>query len=442
MVCFWSGPTHHLYGSRTSCTSHRCRRVCSPRTKMWNTSSLWVTEFARAHKVYVLFVAGDGLALMRVNHLLKSKSDLYIDTSPVLIPIQGLLAHPTAPRSAHSTRPAFLWVSGSLRAISNLCGPTTGEHPHGLFHLMHCEWRLHRQFIMWCAAKVDNRQVVEDPSVSQFNSSRFFFLNVLTRACAEYINFLANSPGAPSFDDPAPILAHAEANIDFAWVCHFLYDAGFFVLDFLQGVRANESRHLDLLWREFFASAHTGTANKTQYVPMSIMRVFWGLALEPQLDALYHRIRTIPSSQSWGCGVGWDMAVEMLNAAIKSHIQHQVSHEQISNFLANWALIESVQARLRDYIYGHRQNAGRSSHSADATTDVNKLVDEFKSVIGTTWSQAIRPNSNSHLTSGPQRASVPWREVQNTMTRTGQDAPHSQIRKHVAGLTPFFHWAP
>ena len=317
-----------------------------------------------------------------------------------------------------------------------------GEHPHGLFHLMHAEWRLHRQFIMWAAAEVKNEQVVEDPKVSHFNVSRFFFLNVLTRACAEYLNFLAKTPGAPSFDDPIPILAHAEANIDFAWVCHFAYDAGFFALDFLQGVRGNNSHLLDLLWREFFASAHTGTANKTQYVPMSIMRVFWGMALTPELDALYHRIRTIPSGDSLGSGVGWDMAVEMLNAAIKAHVEHRVSHEQISNFLANWALLESVQERLRDYMYAGRGNTRRASHTIDATPDVNKLVAKFKSVIGHTWAQAIRPNHISHVTQGHQRASVPWREVHNTMSRAGADAPHMQIRKHVTGLTSFFTWAP
>ena len=245
-----------------------------------------------------------------------------------------------------------------------------GEHPHGLFHWMHAQWRLHRQFIMWAAhvKGIDNKQVVEDPNVSQFNSHRFFFLNVLTRACAEYLNFLANSPGAPSFDDPVPILARAEANIDFAWVCHFAYDAGFGVLDFLQAVRANESKRLDLLWREFFASAHTGTAHKTQYVPMSIMRVFWGMAMTPELDALYHRIRTIPSGDSMGCGVGWDMAIEMLNAAIKAHVLHQVSHAQIKQFLANWALLECVQERMRDYIYGGRAGVRRSSHAGMCLT--------------------------------------------------------------------------
>ena len=37
----------------------------------------------------ILFVAGDGLALMRLNHLLSNKSEVYIHQTPVVIPIQG-----------------------------------------------------------------------------------------------------------------------------------------------------------------------------------------------------------------------------------------------------------------------------------------------------------------------------------------------------------------
>ena len=51
-----------------------------------------MTEFARAHNAGVLFVAGDGLALMRLNHLLANKQHLYIDQTPVVIPIQGACA--------------------------------------------------------------------------------------------------------------------------------------------------------------------------------------------------------------------------------------------------------------------------------------------------------------------------------------------------------------
>ena len=58
-----------------------------------------MTQFAREHGVGILFVAGDGLALMRMNHLLKNKMDEYIHTSPVIIPIQGLCMH-RAPRNS------------------------------------------------------------------------------------------------------------------------------------------------------------------------------------------------------------------------------------------------------------------------------------------------------------------------------------------------------
>lgn len=294
---------------------------------------------------------------------------------------------------------------------------------------------------MWCAKQVKNEQVIKDPNVSVFNVHRFFFLNVLTRACAEYVNLIAKSPGAPSLDDPVGFLAQAEANVDFAWICHFLYDAGFFVLDFLQSVRGNESHKLDLLWREFFPSAHTSTANKTQYVPMSIMRVFWGLCLTPELSALYHKIRTIPNSDENGSGVGWDMAIEMLNGAIKAHVEQRISQTQIAEFVHSWALLECVQERMRHLIYPGRES-GNASHTIDATPDVNSLVAVFKKLIGTTWAKAISPNINCHVTEGPNRNRRPWIEVRDVMARTGAQEPAAFITKHVSDLTPFFTWQP
>ena len=86
------------------------------------------------------------------------------------------------------------------------------------------------------------------------------------------------------------------------WLVSFLDNAGFFVLDFLQSVRSFDSKKIDMLWREFFAYGHAGTANKTQYIPMSIMRVFWGTALDPEFDRLYHMIRTVPSGSHDGLG--------------------------------------------------------------------------------------------------------------------------------------------
>ena len=38
----------------------------------------------------IMFVAGDGLCLMRLNHLLASHPDLYISMTPFIVPIQGV----------------------------------------------------------------------------------------------------------------------------------------------------------------------------------------------------------------------------------------------------------------------------------------------------------------------------------------------------------------
>lgn len=40
-----------------------------------------------------LFAAGDGLTLMRMNHLLAQQPDVYFDQSPAIIPVQGEHPH-------------------------------------------------------------------------------------------------------------------------------------------------------------------------------------------------------------------------------------------------------------------------------------------------------------------------------------------------------------
>ena len=52
----------------------------------------------------VMFVAGDGLALMRMNHIFASKPDFYFDMSPFIIPIQGARACMVAVVRAHVAR--------------------------------------------------------------------------------------------------------------------------------------------------------------------------------------------------------------------------------------------------------------------------------------------------------------------------------------------------
>ena len=353
---------------------------------------------------FFMFAAGDGLALMRANSLLAEKSDKYLEQTPVIIPIQG-------------------------------------EAPHGLGHGLHGHWRMYKRFLMKAAQVLNNPQLKEDWGISELNVHRFFTLNVMTPACCEYIMELCEGdPDAEDWEDPRAFMAKADNNIDFAWLCHFLHEAAFWVLDFLQSVRGNESKNLDLLWREFFATAHSGTAHKVQYTIMAVMRVFWGQAMVPELDALYHAIRTIPTGDHDGCGVGWDWPIENLNGAIKSHVDTRVSEAQVRNFVADWALVETVQQDFRRIIDAN--SADRHWRGRDVRVDIEKLKAFFRATIGSTWAHATRHNTSPSVLLGETRTAAPWEEKARVMAQTGVAAPHAFIQSKVTNLTPFFPWCP
>ena len=77
----------------------------------------------------ILFLAGDGLALMRLNHLLCSCPDEFLDSTPAVVPIQGA--------------PCFYEVCERYVSVCVIACMYifSGEHPHGLFHGMHCQAR-------------------------------------------------------------------------------------------------------------------------------------------------------------------------------------------------------------------------------------------------------------------------------------------------------------
>ena len=207
-------------------------------------------EVARLYPGCVfLFVGGDGLALMRMNHLL-CNDPTYLNMTPVLIPVQG-------------------------------------EAPHGTFHVLHAGWRMYSAFIEEAlSVQLRNPMYRADPTVKDFNHCRFM-LFVLVRACTEYCIEMSQTAGGHAVEDHAGFMHHASNNIDFAWVVQFLDGFGFLSLQFQQAVRSNDSATLDLLWREFYGLAHNARANKTQYCPMAILRVYWGLCLVDPLRDLY-----------------------------------------------------------------------------------------------------------------------------------------------------------
>ena len=172
---------------------------------------------------------------------------------------------------------------------------------------------------------------------------------------------------------------------------------------------------------------------------MAVMRVFWGMALVPELDSIYHRIRAAPSCMLPGHHVGWDMLEEKQNEAIRAHVCHHVSETQINNFVETYPFIETVISHIRRE---HGREPNSSSHQKDSSADVATLVAHFKQVVGSNWAQATRQNTSCHIISGEGagRKMAPWKEVEYYMSRSGDDAPHKQVLKHVDKLTPFFKW--
>ena len=118
--------------------------------------------------------------------------------------------------------------------------------------VMHGDWRIWWPFIQAAAKQVDNKQIVADPLVSQFNESEHF-LRILTEACAEYVVEVAQT--GTDYRLTARFLRDAEENLSFAYVCLFLFLFGFKFKQMRDAVRANDSQVLDLIWRENLASA-------------------------------------------------------------------------------------------------------------------------------------------------------------------------------------------
>lgn len=300
---------------------------------------------------------------------------------------------------------------------------------------MHAGWRLFKPFIRVAAdatlGSSVGRAVVDDPNVSVFNS-HLYALWWMTRACSEYLLLLSRTAGAYDIDCVPEFISACEHNVDLAWVVHFLYDYAYLVLDFKQSVRSNNSTQLDLLWREFFAIGYTGTANKTHYVPMAIMRLFWAQALAPDLATLYHRLRAIPMSDR--VYVGWDTPIEWLNLAITEGVTQLVSEERIADFVAKYSLMQSNYTVLVEAMH---KDVKRTSKMRCMDSNVSAMKTWLMECVGSDWQEATRVNSNSKL--GVQRGTKPWDEMRKAMQQAGQHSVSAFVSRHVRGLTSSFY---
>ena len=130
------------------------------------------------------------------------------------------------------------------------------------------------------------------------------------------------------------------------------------------------------------------------------------MATTPDLNELYHNVRTLPAGQYGGSGVGYDMKIENFNLTIKTHVDMHVSDPQLVNFFQDWASIESVQEAMRARMYSNRE--ARHWRGRDARADIETLKSHFRDRIGSTWAQATRPNQSVKMVDGAERQTKPW----------------------------------
>jgi hypothetical protein len=325
-----------------------------------------------------IMLGGDGLSYMRVIHRLSQNARLFLESKPVVI-------------------------------------PRFGENPHGRFHILHGDWRIWEPLLMCFAKVVGNRQVKRDPTVVDFNSHEHF-LRIVTIACAEYVAEISLT--GTSYNVVPRFLQDAERNLSFSYVVFFLYLFGFKYLEYRNAGRANDSKKLDLLWRENLRTAKTAKANKTNYRQMSVILIYWGLCLVEPLQSFYHNTRTIRWIHSH---VGWDMPIEKLNMWIKQSVLTQVTESQICQFIRRLNFTQHVVRNINSIVKANRQE----SATLKAIETDKALIKEFlRKHIGTTYAQATQP-SDANLLSVDM---TDW----GGLRRARQCTPQQQMRKAMA----------
>ena len=172
-----------------------------------------------------------------------------------------------------------------------------------------------------------------------------------------------------------------RVNHDLSWIFYFLYDGGFFFLDFVRSRRSNQSHKLDLLWREFLPKARTMTANKVNYAFMAIMQVYYGSAMHPTVHALYHALRTLPTGSKTsmpGSNVGVDWFPEDLNLFIKSNVTDSISKALINSKISEYNFLSTVDRGLMSAIHSHRKDRYATLKQMDADVQVNVRAEILK----------------------------------------------------------------
>ena len=287
-----------------------------------------------------------------------------------------------------------------------------------------------------CMAKVvDNTFVKKDPIISEFNEHEHF-LRIVVEAFAEYVLEIAQT--GCDYHNPTHFLRMAERNICFSYICYFLFLFGFKYVQMRKAIRENNSKLLDLIWRENLSSARTEIGNKTQYSQMTVSMIYWGVALREPLQTAFHNTRTLRWVKTH---VGWDMPIEMLNMWIKESVVSHVTEDQIKKFIRRVNFTQRVKRQLEQV-----QNRFRKDdveHLKYIKTDKELIKTYLRENIGTTFQECTAPSDENLLNvdvadwGGMRnlREHTPWKQMER-----GMEDYRKYVRDHLGRLCHWHRW--
>ena len=170
---------------------------------------------------------------------------------------------------------------------------------------------------------------------------------------------------------------------------------------------------------------------------MSIVLVYWGVALVEPLQTFYHNTRTIRWIHSH---VGWDMPIEKLNMWIKESVISNISEFQIIQFIRRLNFMQFVARSVKSLVFRRRDDD--EATLKDIAADKLLIKKYLRARIGTTYGAATQPSDANLLDVDMadwgglrrQRACAPFNQV-----RGAQGGYREYVRHQLAKFCPWHH---
>ena len=172
---------------------------------------------------------------------------------------------------------------------------------------------------------------------------------------------------------------------------------------------------------------------------MSVVLVYWGVALVEPLQTFYHNSRTIRWVHSH---VGWDMPIEKLNMWIKESVVSNISKWQICQFISRLNFMQHVWRVVMRLVRGNRKRD--TATPKDVAADVKLMKKFLHDKIGSTYDVCTQSSDENLLSvdmtnwggRANPRSGAPFNQI-----RRAQTGYREYVRDVVTRVCKWQHWS-